>query len=120
MKSASNSPSMASRTISSPALPRAVLWVTRRPSSRARSTPRSMIRNASTSDFGGPLAVSVSDSSTVEESHGHGRGEEAHHRVEEIGIEGAAVVGQKQALDAVPASARLGRENPENPVSPHI
>ena len=53
----------------------------------------------------------------VEESLGHGRAEEAHHRVEEIGIEGAAVVGQKQALDAVPASARLGRENP---VSPHM
>ena len=39
-----------------------------------------------------------------------GRVEEAHDRIEEIGTQGAAVVGEKQSLDAMPALAELGHD----------
>ncbi len=46
----------------------------------------------------------------VDQRHRDRRVEEAHDGVEKVGAQGAAVVGQQQPLDAVPALAQLGED----------
>ena len=105
---ASNLPSTAARTISGPASPRATRHSTCRPRARARSAPRSTTSLASS--VGSMPVVGRLVLGDVEQGDRDRRVEEADDGVEEVGAQGAAVVGQEQPLDPVPALAQLGEE----------